>query len=329
MNLLRRSYGIVFSGCVAGILVAGCQARTTTQSAVKTTYFQKYGVEVDGEQDWIARGATGEVIKTLKNGVVVKEKYCDGMLQGNVTATFPYSEIVKRLTHYEKGILQFEVDHFISGAPQEKKQFLGDEKVLLTAWYEDGTPRAKEEYHGPLIVQGEYFTHDAHPEAHVVEGVGIRTVRDGLGNLVQKETISQGEVILSESYHPNGSPRERVAYTKGKIDGTRKVFLVGGEPERFEEWKQGVLEGKTVLFQNGEKYAEIPYEKGEKHGVELRFKPGTDVVVEEIAWERNQRHGASVAIIDDQRITEWYYEGKKTSKSQYLEMSGHTFSNRH
>jgi len=323
MSEIKLYLSRFYIGCAATFLLLGCHAKKTDNS-VKTAYYHHYGVEIGGEQDWIDRGGNGEVVRKLNNGVVVREQFRNCMLHGATTVTFPHSDIINRTLQYDKGVLLSEVTNFVSGMPQEKKQFLNNGCVLVTLWYEDGTPRAKEEYRDTLLVSGEYFNHEGHSESRINDGIGIRIVRDGLGNLVAQETVTQGELILAELYHPSGSPKERIPYSHGKVDGIKKIFLAGGEPVRFEEWKQGVLDGVVQIFENGEKCAEVPYVQGKRNGTELRYKSGTGVVVEEIAWSYDKRHGASVVILDNEPITTWYYEGKKVSKPQYMEMISHS-----
>lgn len=115
----------------------------------------------------------------------------------------------------------------------------------------------------------------------------------------------------------------------GKVHGIKKCYHVGGEPARFEEWREGELDGTLVVFINGEKSAEVPYKAGERQGIERRFRAGTDTVVEQISWERDQRHGPAVTTIDGNEVTEWYFEGRKVSKPQYLELTGRSMPSDH
>lgn len=315
----------IAASCVSGLLFTGCQPKKNSD-AVKTTYIHDYDVEIPHKQDWLDRGGNGTVISQLKNGVVVREQFKNSLLHGETTATFPHSDTIKRVTKFENGVLVTEITNYPSGTPKEKKIFNDSNEIQATFWYEDSSPRAKELYQENLLVSGQYFNHDGDIESTISHGDGTRVVRDGLGQLMARESIVKGELVLTELYHLNGSPKERIPYAKGKVDGIKKIFLAGGEPLRFEEWKGGVLEGNVVVFANGEKVAEIPYKLGKKDGVELRYKPGTAMIVEEIAWSSDRRHGATVAIIDGIPVTEWYFEGKKVSKPQYLEMVSRSFT---
>lgn len=178
--------------------------------AVKTAYIHPYGVEIQDRDDWLERGGSGHIIESNKDGTITRQEYQDGKPHGMTKKTFPHTDVTAYAAYYNNGCMAYEIDHYISGSPKDKRDFPSEDKIIATSWYEDGTPRLKEEYINGLLVQGRYFTADAYPESEVIDGVGVRTIRDGLGNLMAKETVTEGEVILAECYHANGSPSEEL-----------------------------------------------------------------------------------------------------------------------
>ena len=81
------------------------------------------------------------------------------------------------------------------------------------------------------------------------------------------------------------------------------------QPENPIPLKIGLVarEGTTTVFFHGEKYADIPYAAGEKHGVERRYRDGSEIV-QEVSWYNGQQHGPSVTYVDEEPAkTEWYY----------------------
>jgi antitoxin component YwqK of YwqJK toxin-antitoxin module len=100
------------------------------------------------------------------------------------------------------------------------------------------------------------------------------------------------------------------------VTGQRRTFLPGGEPHTIEEWSEDHQEGVTVVYQNGEKIAEVPYLNGIKNGVEERFKDGR-FLVEEVNWKAGKKHGPCYSYVGEDTLITWYYEGQEVSKRQY------------
>ena len=92
-------------------------------------------------------------------------------------------------------------------------------------------------------------------------------------------------MVLSTSYHPNNTPKAVTPYENWDIQGERQTFLPGGEPNTLEQWRQGYQHGPTVVFQNGEKYSELPYVKGKRQGLEKCYRNG-DTLIEEFYVEQ-------------------------------------------
>ena len=72
----------------------------------------------------------------------------------------------------------------------------------------------------------------------------------------------------------------------------------------------------TITFRGGEKFSEVPYYQGKKHGVEKRFRDGK-IIVEEISWENDLMHGPYHTFVNSNLKTEWYLYGEKVSKAVY------------
>lgn len=313
----------LFSQCI--FLCFACSAKKASQDTVKTAYIHKYGVEVPDQADFSNRGGTGEVVKNLKNGVVVRETYLEGKLQGVTTQTFPHSQIVERQACFQDGQLVEETFHYVTGVPKQKNCYHENKLCQSFHWYEDSAPHAVEAFKEGYLIEAKYYTLNQELESQVTNGSGVRMVRNGLGELVAKEILQLGALVEKISYHPNGSPLAVTPYVNGKIQGMKKIFHPGGEPKRVEEWKEGALDGFAFEYLNGERQAQIPYKKGVKEGVELRFKEGSNVVVEEISWVANRKQGPSVTFVEEEKVVEWYFAGEKVSKTQYVEKNSPSY----
>ncbi|MDB6081788.1 MAG: hypothetical protein JWO53_1060 [Chlamydiia bacterium] len=306
-------------------LIVGCKPCAAPKDTVKTAYIHKYGVEVPDADDFISRGGTGEVITTQKNGIIAHETYLDQKLHGTSSWTFPHSETIERVKRYNQGTLIEEVKHYLSGAPQQKSVYHKN-GTRVTSWYEDGTPRSIENFTTDAhLIGGEYFTAACELESSVKDGAGTRMIRDGLGQLVAKEEITNGLLGLQETYHTNGSPLAQIPYVNGKIHGIKRTFYAGGEPKTVEEWNAGELHGCMQLYQNGARIAEVPYVHGKKQGIETRFKEGSSVIAEQITWLEGKRHGPSTICVDaNTKLTDWYFANEKVSKIHYVELASET-----
>jgi antitoxin component YwqK of YwqJK toxin-antitoxin module len=289
--------------------------------AVKTAYFHKYGVEVADETDFLTRGGNGEVVMTLKDGVVVHKNYSEGRLHGLSSWTFPHSDLFAKTALFANGVKTEETLYFTNGVPRQKSDFRDNGEILITSWYEDATPRAIEQFRETLLINGQYFTPGYESESLVQNSSGTRTLRNEFGELVARETLEAGKVTLSKTFHPNGTPSAEIPYADGKISGIKKTFTPQGAPLTVEEWVAGEIHGFVYQYQNGQRIAKIPYVHGLRNGIEQRFKLGTDTVVEEISWIKDVRDGPSTSIVEGTRITDWYFNDEKVSKSEYVERS--------
>jgi antitoxin component YwqK of YwqJK toxin-antitoxin module len=306
---------------LALVALASCASLRKEEAPLKTAYIHQYGVEVADAADFNERGSTGEIVKTQKDGVTVRESYVAGQLHGKSSWTFPHSETVAKECIYKDGKVADEKEYFLTGAPKQKTVYSEEGKILVTSWYEEGAPRAIETWENGRLVAAQYFSPTNELESSIKDAFGIRIVRDGLGTLVAQESYVDGHLTLQKAFYSNGVPSAEIPYINGKISGIKKTFCLGGEPNTVEEWVADERHGTLSLYQNGARIAEIPYSHGKKQGVEKRFKEGTDIVVEEISWNDDQRSGPSSVIAGDVKVTDWYLGNRKVTKSEYLERS--------
>jgi antitoxin component YwqK of YwqJK toxin-antitoxin module len=296
-----------------GLLTSACASRGGGRNdVVDVTYVHPYGVEVPPE-NWTSNG---QVISTLKNGVVMNRNYKEGILEGETTYTYPHSDTIAKVETYSNGTLVKDIEKYPSGASAREIIHQDPSRKLLTTWYESGTPQGHEEHHDDMLIEGHYFDPSHQLESSVSNGEGVRTQRDGYGQLVSVDSIQNGQMVLQTASHPNGTPKEIASFQDKQMDGVRRTFFPSGEPNTHEEWSNGVQHGTTTVFRNGEKYAEVPYANGRKHGIERRYRDGNQLV-EEITWAAGKMHGPYRTYIGNTIKTDWYYLDKQVSEAQF------------
>lgn len=308
---------LISSVILTGLTVVACQRteRYDTSSEVVTeTYMHKYGIEVEAD-DWSNRGEHGQVISTLKNGVIVSKNYDAGMLSGESTYTFPHSEIIEKVEEYSNNQLVKETSYYITGVPREQKEY-GPEELTITTWYENGTPQSVETTKQSHVVKGDYYTPTHQTEGRVVEGAGNRIVRDSYGLILYYDTIKNGQLTSRMTAYSDGLPKEVTPYSNGLVEGDKKTYYPGGEPNTVEHWEAGKQQGLTSTYQNGEKYSEVTYQDGMKQGLERRYRDG-NTVAEEITWVNDQKHGPAYSYIGNTTQTTWYFQGQEVTKNRY------------
>lgn len=303
------------------LLATGCVPRPMTEKdgSVKTTYIHQYGVEVADAEEWKERGSSGQIVKQWQNGSTETQGWQDGKLHGLHTITFPHSTIVHTENYYDNGATVWCTTHYPSGMPRRQDIYRPGNVTLVSTWYEDGSPRSSEEYMGEKLTNGEYFTREQELESQVVQGNGERIRRDGHGQLLSKDEIENGRKALRIVYYPNGMPEKYIPYVNNQVEGTLKTFYAGGEPATIEQWKKNCQHGDTTVFRSGLRVAVVPYVDGQKEGVETGFRPGTDIITEEITWKENQKHGPSVFYVDGNKITDYFFQGQKVSRIEFAQ----------
>lgn len=306
--------------------LASCQQGKKTyvekrwdEQIVQKSFKHKYGMEVT-PSEWAARGRSGEVILTQKNGVEIKQNYEYGHLHGETTYTFPYSGSIEKTEHYVEGQLIRTEMNYPSGAKLCEISYKNSNDFSIRNWYEMGGNRSFEEYESDCLVSAEYYTPNQQIEGKVMDGEGVRINRSSLGVLISRDTIVDGVLTLRTILYPNESPKEIIPYKNGMIAGEKRTYTPTGEPLSIEQWVNGHQQGITVVYQNGERVSEIAYVQGKKHGIERRFRDG-DHLIEEISWRRGQRHGPSMSYLGEATRVDWYQEGTAVTKAQYKELS--------
>ena len=315
-----------FSGCallIAGacaLVGAGC-SRSNQGEVVKTAYYHSYGPQM-AETDWEDQGSTGEVVDVLKNGVEVRKEYVGGVLEGTSSWTFPRSKIVERVEEFKNGNRLSATVNYETGTPKIHEEWMKNDRRIVHAWYEDGSPRYVEEYQGEKLVEGQYVTADGDAESAVLAGHGVRIERSRNGALLSREQLFNSLVVATEAFYPNGQLREAMSFKDGLRHGQCRRYAENGEPLSIEQWTGGVVDGAQLFFEEGRPVRQIPFIMGKKEGIELHFRPGSEEVVEEISWHDNLRHGPSKTYLGSDVHAEWYWRGGKTSEQQYLARLG-------
>lgn len=286
------------------------------RDVVNEQYYHTYGMQIQ-PQEWSSRGQNGQVISTLRNGVMVTQSYRDGLLDGATTYTYPHSSSIQRTEIYDQGILVKSREHHSTGAPLHEKEHHSANSHTVNSWYENGAPKSRETYDDDRLIEADYYTMNNQVESRINDGAGVRVIRDEFGTLVQKDNFVNGVITISVTYYPNGTPKEEIPYKNGVVDGPKKIFNPSGDPYAVEGWTNNVKEGVTILYHNGEKSAEVPYFNGLKNGIEQRYRDG-QYIVEEITWRHDRKHGPTYIYngMNDVRV-DWYYEGRLVTKNQF------------
>jgi antitoxin component YwqK of YwqJK toxin-antitoxin module len=306
---------LIYTGIYTGSLLLCASCQRVSHDVVSETYVHRYGVQLP-QEDWTARGQSGQVVSVRKDGVVETCSYESGVLHGECTYTYPHREVVQNRVHYEQGSLAKEVENYPNGAPKSQTVHADENSSEITYWYENGVPKAHEIYQNGLLITGEYFTSTHEKESAVDDYHGVRVNRDPYGQIVSKDTIEQGLLTRRTTYHNNGAPQSITPYVNGKIEGQRMTYHPAGEPDTIETWVCGVQQGNTEVYLTGEKIADVPYRNGRKGGVERRYREG-QVLVEQITWVQGIQHGPAISYVGTEPNTDWYFQGRKVSKSAY------------
>lgn len=296
--------------------LASCQTRNCTDEVICETV-HTYGVPLD-QDDWRARGQNGQVVSMRKDGVTVTRSYEEGILHGNCTYSFPHRDVIQKSETYNRGVLMQENFHYPSGLPQSQVVHETPQKKVVTSWYETGSPKSQEQHVNQSLVTGEYYTPNYQVESRIDDANGNRIHRDGKGQLVASDIIENGQVKEKITFHPDGTPSAVTPYSQGKIQGERRTFLPGGEPATIEHWSGNLQHGNTIVFEQGEKRADVPYQNGVKHGIEQRYRGNS--VAQEINWTQGQQHGPSYTYIGNTKQTDWYFKGKCVPNKQTFDM---------
>ncbi len=297
------------------ITAFSCQNNKNKNDVVSQKYVHKYGYAVS-QEEWASKNYPGQVISTLKDGVVVTATYENHELHGPCTYTYPNSQTVEKYVLYNRGLAVKEILYDSYGMPKQEIVQLSPSRQSLTLWYSDGAPRSTEEFAHNELLEGQYFTVLNEVEGRVEKGRGERVMRDAKGALLYRDEVEAGFTVKRESYHPNGSPDTISNYVQNNLNGEKVSFTAGGEPLSTEEWMNGQLHGKSTYYQNGTKQREVSYLFGKKIGLEVFFLDGQSVS-HEIAWDNDVKQGPEVYYVDGVEKTTYFYAGKEVSQSTY------------
>jgi antitoxin component YwqK of YwqJK toxin-antitoxin module len=297
------------------LTAVACQKPVEREECLQRTYEHEYGLPVE-EKQWEGCGKNGKVNSTLRNGVTISQNYQNGLLHGESTFTFPHSSQIERVEGYSGGTLISQVFYSPAGNPIRSESYASPNTRVITDWYEQGNPRSVETYDGLFLVSGEYYSLQNQCEGKIYNGTGERPRRNEIGDFVSNDYFQDGKLCQVSTFYSNGSPKEISSIMNDVLHGERKTYYVGGEPMAIENWENGSRSGVTIIFQNGEKYAEVPYKGNLKNGVEKRFRDGS-IITDEITWVNDVKHGPCTTIYGDMTDTVWYYKGRLSSKANF------------
>lgn len=298
---------------------ASCQSSRDCCDEVVCETVHRYGVPLEPE-DWSERGQYGRVISMRKDGVAVTRNYEAGVLHGECTYTFPHRDVIQTKEIYDQGNLSQELVHYPNGFPQQQLAYDSPNCQSVTVWYESGAPHCREQIENGHLMHGEYYSIDQQVESRIAQGNGLRTLRDGQGQLQSVDTIQNGQMLLRTTYHPNGVPATVTPYVNGVIEGERRTYSSGGEPATIETWGGNVQHGVTHVFEQGEKRIEVPYVNGRRHGIERRYRDDGQAVAQEFTWVQGQKHGPVYSYVGNTTQTDWYYRNRLVPNKSTFDM---------
>lgn len=299
-------------------LLTACHTAHPASEEVVCATIHRYGVPLD-PSDWSARGQDGQVVSMRKNGVTVTRNYAGGILHGESTYTFPGRKLIHKKEDYHQGSLVAEHRYYPDGSPCQHVAYHPPDGRTITMWYQNGALQRREEMQGDRLVCGAYYNFAEQLESSVVDSHGLRTCRGALGQLESVDTLSEGKMVMRATYYPNGMPAALTPYVDGEIEGCRRTFLLGGEPATLETWQGNAQHGLTTLFEQGEKWAEVPYVKGYRHGVERRYRED-QTLVQELTWVQGQQHGPAYTYIGGATQVDWFFRGAPVPNQAAFDM---------
>jgi antitoxin component YwqK of YwqJK toxin-antitoxin module len=301
------------------LALCGCNNNKQDESVISQRYIHKYGYAVS-QEEWETKNYPGQVITNLSSGVTITSTIENGIKHGPTTHTYPHSQTIEYYSLYNQGNKVKEVSYDSAGVPIEEWIQLSPTRQSITMWYREGSPMLVEEFVGDELLDGQYFTLSNELESRIERGAGLRTRRDRQGVLLAKETIQEGYATKKEVFYPSGAPESIALYFQETLHGEKHTFTQNGEPLAIEEWINGKLHGKATYFKNGNRYVEIPYLYGSKHGIERHFIDG-DIVSQEVPWENGRKHGESVFYAEGKPESQWYYLGEAVSRRKFNELN--------
>ncbi len=301
---------------LSGLFLASCQDNTSPNQVVSQTFVHKYGFSVS-QEEWDARSQDGQIVEQLSSGVKISRSYENGQLHGPTTYTFPERAVVEKLLVYDQGNLLKETVFDEMGIPSREDLYEFDDRNVITLWSNRGIPLSVEEYENHILVEGKYYSPDHELEAKVESGNGCRTKRTREGILVSKDKIHDGAITERASYHPNGELHTLSHYENYQLHGPQVKYAASGRPLMELAWKHGILDGQKILYRNGMRVAEIPYEDGVKYGTEYHYDDLGNMISETV-WSNDKKHGCCKSYSEEGVDTEWYHHGMAVDAQKFM-----------
>lgn len=315
MRVNLTKYLVILSGL---IIFSGCmptsQYDESGNEIIETRYLHQYGIAMPVDE-WQQSGQNGQIIHTLRQGIKCTQNYHKGMLDGETTYTFPFSDDLEKVQVYSNNQLKKETTYHRNGPPSREIIFF-DGGHEVREWFETGSQKSIETIENQQIAKGCYFDVKQQCVSCIENGNGTKTLTDSYGQLLSTEHYQRGEVFQQVTYHSNGNPKEIIPLRNGIVDGSLKTFYPGGEPKTIETWKEGKQEGLTTVYEDAMKVEEIFYVDGKKNGISKMFKDGI-IVSQETTWKDGYRHGPTYTYLEDKVTTDWYLKDNKVSKGYF------------
>lgn len=290
-------------------------------SVMKETFRNNCGIIVS-RQNWIKRGSDGSITRILKDGSTSYEVYAQGLLHGECTLTFPHSGALASVKTYEQGRLLSHKTFFPNGLPMQEEIFHEDGSFCITRWPDNhNSDTIKDPYfiettYQGRVIEGKYTSFNGKYSSAIHDGEGTRSIFSPSSILLAEETFSDGIMIKRTTFYPTREPETITHYSNEEPHGLRLSYLPGGIPNTIEEWRYGYQDGVTILFKNGCKVAEVPFVRGAREGIELRYNE-QEVIAEEVSWKNNYLHGVRKIYAAGVCKSEWYYRGRLVSKTKF------------
>ncbi len=303
--------------CVLGATaLVSCHNEKSCDCVVSQKFVHKYGFDLSPEE-WESREKDGQIITCLENGVILTNSYVGGVLHGDTTYSFPNSKLIQETDTYNEGILVKKVIYDEEGMPVREDAFDLDERRSSTLWNKEGAPLSIEVYEKDRLISGKYFKADNEIESIIEEGKGIRIKKDRNNLLISKDKIENGDLASRMTFHPEGTLQSISFFKNYVLDGEQKTFTPVGKLLMKMYWKEGRLDGTSLVYRNNNIYKEIPYENGKKQGIERHFNPDNGALLAEIHWQDHKRHGSSRYYLEDNTQVAWFYQGQPVTLKKF------------
>lgn len=299
----------------SGFLMTACQNHGAFDQVISQKYVHKYGFDVSAEE-WDERYQDGLVIEDLKNGVRITRCYENGKLHGTTSHTFPNSPVVEKALVYAQGNLLKETLYDPQGMPIREDLYEFEDRHMITLWSDHGVPLSIEEYENEILINGSYYTTEHELEARVEGGYGYRMRRTRDGDIISRDQMQNGLIAQRTTYHPNGEIHTVSNYSDYQLHGPQFKFTAQGRPLMELSWNHGILDGTKVIYRNGLRVAEIPYEQGQKQGIETHYDDLGNMISQTL-WKDDKKHGCCKSFTEESVDSDWFFQGMLVDKDRF------------